>query len=140
MHVAPRPLDDPHLPKTKTGINHLGEDQDRHKLNLRQACIQVMNRIECARGWWQNRFYWSGIQSKATSYMQKTLIRAIHFGTVVPLFFASLSHAIESDGDKIEFFESKIRPVLVEHCYECHNSSDSAESDLALDFRQTFLW
>src|SRR5262245_50629614 len=26
-----------------------------------------------------------------------------------------------ADGDGIEFFEKKIRPVLVEHCYSCHS-------------------
>ena len=25
--------------------------------------------------------------------------------------------------EQVEFFEKKIRPVLAEHCYECHNSS-----------------
>ena len=38
-----------------------------------------------------------------------------------------------------EFFENKIRPVLVEHCYECHNSIDTAESGLALDHRQALI-
>lgn len=40
---------------------------------------------------------------------------------------------------EIEFFENRIRPVLVEHCYECHNSSDAAESGLALDYRDGVL-
>lgn len=34
-----------------------------------------------------------------------------------------------------EFFEAKIRPVLVERCYECHNTAETAEADLALDWR-----
>lgn len=38
-----------------------------------------------------------------------------------------------------EFFESRIRPVLVEHCYECHNSAKSAEGGLAVDHRAAFL-
>ncbi|MEL7338740.1 MAG: DUF1549 domain-containing protein, partial [Planctomycetota bacterium] len=38
-----------------------------------------------------------------------------------------------------EFFENRIRPVLVEHCYACHNSIDSAESGLSLDFREGTL-
>ena len=38
-----------------------------------------------------------------------------------------------------DFFESKIRPVLVEHCYSCHNSNDAAEGGLALDHRGGFL-
>lgn len=35
-----------------------------------------------------------------------------------------------------EFFESRIRPVLIEHCYQCHNSTDAAEGDLAVDWRE----
>lgn len=37
--------------------------------------------------------------------------------------------------DKIEFFESRIRPLLVANCYECHNSVDNAEGGLALDWK-----
>ncbi len=40
---------------------------------------------------------------------------------------------------RIEFFESRIRPVLVEHCYACHNSATEAEGGLAVDHRQAFL-
>ena len=36
---------------------------------------------------------------------------------------------------KSDFFESRIRPVLVEHCYECHNSSGKKKGGLALDWR-----
>ncbi len=37
---------------------------------------------------------------------------------------------------QIAFFESRIRPVLVEHCYSCHNSADTAEAGLAVDHRR----
>lgn len=43
------------------------------------------------------------------------------------------------DQAKRDFFESRVRPVLVEHCYECHNSHETAESDLSLDHRQPFV-
>lgn len=48
---------------------------------------------------------------------------------------------IESRDDpgSVEFFEQRIRPVLVEHCYECHNSHGTRESDLALDYRGGLL-
>ncbi|MCA9209349.1 MAG: DUF1549 domain-containing protein, partial [Planctomycetales bacterium] len=36
---------------------------------------------------------------------------------------------------RAEFFEQRIRPVLVEHCYECHNSNNANEGGLAVDFR-----
>jgi hypothetical protein len=36
----------------------------------------------------------------------------------------------------IKFFESKIRPVLVEHCYKCHSlESGKAKGGLVLDTR-----
>ncbi|MDE0862682.1 MAG: DUF1553 domain-containing protein [Rubripirellula sp.] len=37
---------------------------------------------------------------------------------------------------QLDFFETRIRPVLVEHCYSCHNSADLQEGDLALDDRE----
>jgi len=44
------------------------------------------------------------------------------------------------DADKLDFFETKIRPVLVEHCYECHSSETSnVEGELRLDSRDTLL-
>ncbi len=35
----------------------------------------------------------------------------------------------------IELFESKIRPALVEHCYECHSSDEEIQGGLNLDSR-----
>src|SRR5438128_4055425 len=36
----------------------------------------------------------------------------------------------------IEFFENRIRPVLVEHCYECHSASaNKLRGGLLLDSR-----
>ena len=38
----------------------------------------------------------------------------------------------------VEFFESKIRPVLVRHCYECHSAdTETAEGGLRVDSRAT---
>jgi hypothetical protein len=38
--------------------------------------------------------------------------------------------------DGIEFFEKKIRPVLIEHCYPCHSvNSKEVRGDLRLDLR-----
>ncbi|QDT66786.1 Planctomycete cytochrome C [Calycomorphotria hydatis] len=36
----------------------------------------------------------------------------------------------------IDFFEKKIRPVLVKHCYECHSMQGEAEGRLLVDTRQ----
>jgi hypothetical protein len=51
-------------------------------------------------------------------------------------FFVSVAvSAAEPDG--AEFFESRIRPALVMHCYECH-SADKAKGGLRLDYRGGF--
>lgn len=44
----------------------------------------------------------------------------------------------ESEGALVSHFESKIRPVLVEHCYECHSiESGKAKGGLRLDDRES---
>ena len=45
--------------------------------------------------------------------------------------------AVRAQDAGIEFFERKIRPVLVEHCYECHAvSAKKVRGDLLLDSRE----
>ncbi len=40
------------------------------------------------------------------------------------------------DGQHVQFFETRIRPVLVEHCYACHASTgDEVKGGLVLDSR-----
>jgi hypothetical protein len=42
--------------------------------------------------------------------------------------------------EDVQFFESKIRPVLVEHCYKCHShSADRIKAGLLLDSRDALL-
>ncbi|MEQ8786833.1 MAG: PSD1 and planctomycete cytochrome C domain-containing protein [Pirellulaceae bacterium] len=44
--------------------------------------------------------------------------------------------AAERDDAKAAFFEAKIRPVLVQHCYKCHSASaGKSEGSLTLDTR-----
>ncbi len=53
-------------------------------------------------------------------------------GTVLP----SLCLADDMTQREREFFEEKIRPVLVKHCYECHSAkSDTMDSDYSVDTR-----
>ena len=40
--------------------------------------------------------------------------------------------------EQLEFFETNIRPVLVEHCFDCH-TGDNPESDLVLSSRAGML-
>ena len=63
--------------------------------------------------------------------------------TVAALFpFTNVVAMAADDSRKIsaehlEFFESKIRPIFVKHCYECHSakSGDDLEGSLLLDSR-----
>ncbi len=51
------------------------------------------------------------------------------------LTFIAPSLAISNDG--IAFFEQKIRPILIEHCYECHSlEAKKLKGNLYLDSKQ----
>ncbi len=53
------------------------------------------------------------------------------------LLGSPLARGAEPPKAELDFFEKKIRPVLVKHCYECH-SADSKEvkGGLILDTRE----
>ena len=58
------------------------------------------------------------------------------------LFFVALSVAMAADGnpDQNEFFEKKVRPILVERCYKCHSAqSEKLKGGLLLDSREGAL-
>ncbi len=42
---------------------------------------------------------------------------------VVSILLPALGLAAEPTAAKVEFFEKKIRPVLVQHCYKCHSAA-----------------
>ena len=48
------------------------------------------------------------------------------------LLTATLLHATPA---QIEFFESKIRPILAQECYECHSVATKKKGGLLLDSR-----
>ena len=51
-----------------------------------------------------------------------------------------LQQAATADAGKVEFFEAKIRPVLVAHCYACHaTDAKDVKGGLLLDSRQGML-
>jgi len=58
---------------------------------------------------------------------------------ILKIFTAAALVAEEPTALQFEFFEKKIRPVLAENCYECHNSIDKAKGDIALDYRAALL-
>ena len=67
--------------------------------------------------------------------MFTNIIRLALFGF---LLSASAVHAQTPDAN-FEFFEKKIRPVLVEHCYSCHSTAKKQKGGLALDSRTGVL-
>lgn len=65
--------------------------------------------------------------------MKKTLLSHLCF--FIP---ASIGGAAEPES--LDFFEAKIRPVLIEHCYECHSvESGKAKGGLRVDDREAVL-
>lgn len=63
--------------------------------------------------------------------------RILAFGLSV----LSISHSMAQEpSQKLDFFEIKIRPVLVERCYECHSGAASIlQGNLSLETRQSIL-
>lgn len=58
---------------------------------------------------------------------------------LVPAIMLALAsfHVAAADEESLEFFEQKIRPVLVDRCYKCHSAeSDEAAAGLRLDTRE----
>ena len=54
--------------------------------------------------------------------------------------FLSAAQLDADDNAKIEFFEKRIRPVLVEHCYKCHaQSANNIRGGLLLDSKAGIL-
>ena len=72
---------------------------------------------------------------------------ATHLGLAsIMIAFGGQDAAIGEDAidkaqlEKLEFFEAKIRPVLIQHCYECHSSeSKTLQGGLLLDSKQGLL-
>jgi len=73
----------------------------------------------------------------------KSLVLAAVVGIV--LTFGALPHSFvltveatqSADAAKIEFFETKVRPLMAARCYDCH--TDSAKGGLRVDSREALL-
>src|SRR5947209_5460328 len=63
-------------------------------------------------------------------------------GLLVPVVIlapvAGRSAAAEAAPEGLEFFEKKVRPVLVEHCYSCH-AGGKKKGSLSLESRAGLL-
>ncbi len=65
--------------------------------------------------------------------------RSLGWATLIALVPAAL-RAGEGDEAQVRFFESKVRPVLVQHCYSCHSAkSEKLKGGLRLDSREGLL-
>ncbi|MAD79755.1 MAG: hypothetical protein CMJ50_02765 [Planctomycetaceae bacterium] len=69
--------------------------------------------------------------------MHRSVLPLAIVGTFLLIGPVSTTRSAEPDAKGIEFFEKKIRPVLVKHCYECHSAtSKEIEGELLLDTRE----
>ncbi len=60
--------------------------------------------------------------------------------TASPAQESTMGAASEFTPEQLDFFESRVRPVLVKHCYECHSAdSDKIKGGLLLDTREGTL-
>ncbi len=59
---------------------------------------------------------------------------------LVPFLLPGIAAAGDKNAAGVQFFESKIRPVLVTHCYECHSAqSPKLKGKLLLDSKDGML-
>lgn len=58
----------------------------------------------------------------------------VYAQTLAGLIFTLAITSIRAD-ESIEFFEKKIRPILVTHCYQCHSAQAAARNALKGDLR-----
>jgi cytochrome c553 len=64
-----------------------------------------------------------------------SLSSACAFAVVTLVAFASAARADEASPDaaKLDFFEKKIRPILADHCYQCHSADTKPSGGLRVD-------
>ena len=59
--------------------------------------------------------------------------------TALPGMAWAENKPISDDPEKIEFFEKKIRPLLVDNCYNCHSANTNAKGGLRVDDRNGLI-
>jgi hypothetical protein len=70
--------------------------------------------------------------------MQRVALATILLAVSIPVSGADKETPFSAAD--LEFFEKNVRPVLVEHCYECHSAKgDEIEGGLRLDYREGHL-
>src|SRR5438105_3673908 len=72
---------------------------------------------------------------------RRSAIRSPSAKLMIGLLMAAAFYPVAASPSRgVEFFEKKIRPVLVERCYKCHSArSEKVKGDLRLDSREGML-
>jgi hypothetical protein len=100
------------------------------------------------------RKYLSGPQEEASNHREArdcspladasrmvSLKKCLSIARLLPVLVFAVSFSVPAwaapeQVAKLEFFESKIRPMFAKHCYECHSAeSGKSKGDLLLDSR-----
>src|SRR4051812_26387709 len=77
------------------------------------------------------------MRSRTTMFPPRLLRMAIWPVAVTGALYFVL---VPAHANEFDFFESKIRPVLVERCYKCHSAtSEKLKGSLLLDTREGML-
>src|SRR4051812_1382917 len=61
-------------------------------------------------------------------------LRSFYFAALSLLLAGGRLHAAPTP-EQVEFFESRIRPILAQDCYECHSTAGKQKAGLVLDSR-----
>jgi hypothetical protein len=67
--------------------------------------------------------------------LRSRLIAALPIALLAASGGVSGTHAAEGEAAGVEFFESKVRPILVNNCYNCHSANTNARGGLRVDDR-----
>ena len=69
-----------------------------------------------------------------TSYRWLGILALLCFGAA-----GVAAPAEQEDAARIEFFEKKVRPLLVDNCYNCHSADTNSKGGLRVDDRNGLL-
>ena len=67
-----------------------------------------------------------------SSRIQAKNLSPIVLGTIVMGLLAIPLQAQQISAADQEYFEAKIRPILIDYCYECHGGDDATKGSLDL--------
>lgn len=88
------------------------------------------------RGTRQHRFFLANASGYQKNAPAVSVIEVMRLAGAVSAWLLLMPLAAASDdAERIAFFENKVRPLLIKHCYECHCAEEEISGGLALDWR-----